>query len=187
MTKRRILTFLLVGVLAGMLVCVGLLVCAGLFVAVLEITAGTDVWQRDGPPSSMNMEVLIGSRYPSSITRVVDRGMSSRFNGDGERLIIMCFSPSDVPRMKELLGHEKTWKAGLPDSPNWKQWILGERVDPHIRTTSPSEGRKSAAPADLKISPSAPPTDFIHTEDGFSYFRIIDTVRGISYRFDIHT
>ena len=51
-----------------------------------------DVWKRDGPPSSARMAGIFGTDYPRFITRrVVENGISSRFNGDGEELTVFCF------------------------------------------------------------------------------------------------
>ncbi|MBL9115685.1 MAG: hypothetical protein JNJ83_11815 [Verrucomicrobiaceae bacterium] len=163
MKKLRILA-----AIGGALVLVGTGVTAWLIHEMNE-SIGTNTWRRDGPPSETDMIRLLGSDYPRSITRVVEDGVSSRFNGDGEELIIFCFPASDLPRMVKLLSDDRDWSPGLPNGPNWRHQI------------------DSRCPADLQIIPTASSADFIHVQIDNWRWTIIDKNRGISYRVIIRT
>ncbi len=143
------------------------LVCWAVYA--MEGFGGSEAWHRDGPPSGANMARFVGSNYPDSITRVVESGRAIKFNGDGEELVIFCFSRADLPRMKRLLSDGKDWKSGLPDDSSWR-----DQIEAH-------------SPPDLKIFPTASPDDFIHIKIDHWQWTIIDTNRGISYRVTVST
>lgn len=163
MKKIRILALM-----GGALLLAGIALAAWLIHGMNE-SMGGGTWRRDGAPSSTDMIRLFGSDYPPSVTRVVEDGVSTRFNGDGEELIIFCFPTSDLPRMMKLLSDDREWLPGLPDGPNWRH-----QVD-------------SRCPADLQIIKAAPSTDFIHIQIDNWRWTIIDKNRGISYRVTIRT
>ena len=163
MKKLRILA--LVG---GALLLAGIAFAAWLIHDMNE-SMGGDAWRRDGPPSGTDMIRLLGSDYPRFITRVVEDGVSSRFNGDGEELVIFCFPASKLPIMMQLLSDDRDWLHGLPDGPNWRHQI------------------DSRCPADLQIIPTASSSDFIHIRIDDWLWTIIEKSRGISYRVIIRT
>ena len=151
--------------LLGIVLLVGLGGMALILAGFYEATK-TDSWKRDGKPSAEVMQRLAEEQYPSSIFRVVEVGISSRFNGDGEELTIYCFPPADVPRMKACLGRDKKWAAGFPENNSWR-W--------HI---------EKSAPRDLVIDEAARPENYIHIPNSPGNFgcTLIDVVRGISYK-----
>lgn len=163
MTKLRVL-----GLIGGVLLLIGI-ACAVWILQEFNASTGTDVWQRDGAASGTDLTRLLGEDYPSSISRVVENGHSSRFNGDGEELVIFCFATADLPKMQQLLGDGSAWVPGLPNGPNWRHLI------------------DSRSPQDLKIAPAASAEGFVHVEIDAFRCTIIDTVRGISYRVIIQT
>ncbi len=134
-----------------------------------------DIWDTDGPPSASVTKWFSDSGYPSSITRVVEKGFSNSFNGDYEKLTIFCFPLADLEHMKRALAANEAWDPGFPTDLNWRHQI------------------ESLAPADLRIARAAPPSSFIHlhipADEAAMNLRwtIFDVTRGICYQIIIQT
>jgi hypothetical protein len=121
-------------------------------------------WHRDGPPTAEVLKRLTDSGLPSSITRVVESGTDDGWLGDGVKVEIYCFPPSDVPAVQKAIGKwsGSQWAPGLPSQ---GLWVGEERV-----------------PKDLKINPEADPGNFIHIPTGsHHHYIVIDISRGIAY------
>lgn len=134
-----------------------------------------DIWDVDGPPSASVAKWFSDSGYPSSISRVVEKGVSCSFNGDYEKLTIFCFPVADLEHMKRVLSANEKWDNGFPTDMNWRYQI------------------ESRAPADLRIARDAPASSFIHIHipavEALMNRRwtIIDVTRGICYQIIIQT
>ena len=162
--------FRYIAAVLGTLLLTGVGFCAWLMHGFHE-SMKTDYWRRDGKPDAEVAKRLADCGYPSTISRTAEAGYSSRANGDGERVTIYCFPPTDVERMKNLLGG-RSWVVGLPSGDDWRSSL------------------QEHAPADLLIPSTAKTSDYIHVpSDPKNHnwnWTIIDVVRGISYEFFHH-
>ncbi|CAN5692164.1 hypothetical protein BH11VER1_BH11VER1_15350 [soil metagenome] len=136
----------------------------------------TDYWDRDETPNNATLQRLTNDwGFPVSIYRTVEKGNSSRANGDGERLEIYCFAPIAIPAMRQALNTQSGWVSGFPEIEGWREHILKN------------------APVDLIIGESESPKDFIHSPISLAnmgmdrYWTIINVVRGIRYEIRIKT
>lgn len=108
---------------------------------------------------------LVERGYPSTISRVLRHGVSSRFNGDGNDLTVYCFPPAEVSRMKQLINDRQAdWINGLPPHGSWKSYL------------------REHTPKDLSLDETGDGRDYIHIHHEPHEFgcTIIDTRRGIS-------
>lgn len=129
----------------------------------------TDYYDIDQTPDASTMKRFTEWGYSPSISRFVQKGSSSRANGDGEKLIIYCFNPSEVPMMRHAIGSDN-WVSGFPSTPWWRDTML------------------KFTPADLVIDASESPDHFVHVPmfpDNYNW-TIMDIVRGVSYEFSLH-